>query len=207
MTCNGIRGLPCIVVCALPLLVASGVRADPPAEPLPDGPSAVQFDVEVDPLAYAFEGYSLHVGLRTGISRLALGAFAAAYPDPLKANRDLDARQSGAGIKLDFRPFRRAPAPTEWQRDLLQGPFVGLGASYSWLFVREPRSGGSDTGFQVRLTVRCGWGIPLAWGLYVTPWASVGYVLGARDLIAAGEIWEAKRLTLFATVHLGWRLP
>ena len=190
-----------------PDLGSGGVRARPPRDgDAVDAPVRVRLDIEIDPLAYLFEGYSVHVGLRVPYLRLDLGAFGASYPTFLKPNRQLDAREHGAGVKLDLR-MPDPPATAHWSKRLIGGPFVGLGASYSWLTVREPVSGQAGVRLRFKVAVRLGWEVPIAAAFYVTPWVSVGYTPGAKAVVVSEQRWANDPVSVFATLHLGWRAP
>ena len=51
---------------------------------------AASGDVEIDPIAYALDGHSMHVGLRLNHQRFDLGNFAAAVPAAFHGNDGFD---------------------------------------------------------------------------------------------------------------------
>ena len=164
-------------------------------------------DVEVDPLAYLLQGYSVHVGFRTQQLRFDLGAFAVTYPGALAANPELDGRAHGAGLKLDWRFAQQPQLSGDWATEFWRGAFVGISASYAWLLVTDPASRASVSQFQVHPSARAGWDIPISAGFYLAPWLSLGPVLGPQRVRVAEKRWEVSRLETFATIHLGWRSP
>lgn len=80
---------------------------------------ALSADVEVDPLAYALRGYSLHVGVGYRHLRADLGAFALELPTFVHGNGDFEASFNGFGIKAHYYPFAE-------QRRLFLGADVRL---------------------------------------------------------------------------------
>ena len=60
------------------------------------------WDAEVDPVAYALHGYSLHVGVNDSQVRYELGAYAAHVPRWAHGNEGFDAAMSGIGVKLQY---------------------------------------------------------------------------------------------------------
>jgi len=173
----------------------------------PAVPPPLWLDAEVDPLAYLLQGYSVHVGVRSGQLRFDLGAFALKHPEALAANPALEGRSHGAGLKLDWRFAQQPQLASDWATEFWRGAFVGIEASYAWLVVTDPDSHRSASQFQLHPSARAGWDIPIAAGFYLAPWLSLGPVLGPRSVQVAGQRWEASRLETFATIHLGWRSP
>jgi hypothetical protein len=211
---HSLTGLGLVLAPALASAQQSKSAADPSLAPAPTreappdrGARRLWFDVELDPFAYLFEGYSLHVGLRTSQVRVDLGAFAAKYPAMLSANPDLEGRGRGAGLKVDWRPFQRPEISSRWLTELGRGAFVGASTSYAWLDVRDPVTTISASQFHIHTALRAGWDVPIAAGFYVVPWASVAYVFGAEPIALGNQTWDTHQISLFATVHAGWRSP
>ena len=153
----------------------------------------LRVDVELDPLAYALEGHSVHVGVGAGRFRFDLGAFGLELPDWASPNTAFDAGFSGFGAK----------AHAHWFDDGT-GPFagVGLGAVRTVVQHRETGLAARDTTLAVGVEV--GWLVPLVAGLYVKPWIGVSRTLGAQDFVVEGERFEAVRWQVFPTVHVGY---
>jgi hypothetical protein len=154
----------------------------------------MRFDVEVDPIAYALDGYSLHVGVGSGRYRFDVGNFALGMPQWLHGQDGFDARFGGFGVKLDA---YLNPAQT--------GGFVGLESAYTLISVVDRRSGQQGTGRGVSAGVRVGWRFELASGFYATPWVGVGYRFG-EEVAAGGRAFEMSPWTVFPTVHIGYRI-
>jgi hypothetical protein len=178
----------------LSALVASAVgeaRADQPRSPTVAA-SAFDVDFEIDPLAYALGGHSLHAGIGRGRVRLDLGAFAAQVPALFHGNAGFDVAMSGFGAKLDV--FLSPEA---------FGPFAGVEASWLQNSVQHVDSGIAARTSNLTGGLRVGWRIGLPGHFYVTPWLGVGLVLGAEDRMIGGGRYQESRLVLFPTVHVG----
>jgi hypothetical protein len=151
-------------------------------------------DVEVDPLAYAAGGHSVHVGLGRGRVRFDLGAFAADIPEWLHGNDGFDARFDGFGAKLDV-----------FLRESWSGPFAGVEAGLLGTTLRSP-DGGHDFDRRLQVGGRAGWRIPLPAGFYATPWIGVGYAIGAGDRRVGAYVYEESPWVIFPTLHVGYRI-
>jgi hypothetical protein len=150
-------------------------------------------DAEVDPIAYAAGGYSLHVGFGRGRVRADLGAFAADIPEWLHQSEGFDVRMDGFGAKLDV-----------FLREGWSGPFAGLEAGLLGMTLRSPDG---DHDFDRRLQVggRVGWRVPLAAGFYATPWLGIDYAFGAGDRDVGAYRYEESPWVFFPTVHVGYQ--
>ena len=150
-------------------------------------------DVELDPIAYAAGGYSLHVGLGRGRLRFDLGAFAANIPEWLHQNEGFDTRADGFGVKLDV--FLKE----DWR-----GPFAGLEAGLLGTTLRSP-DGLHDFDERLQVGARVGWRIPIAAGFYATPWVGLDYAIGAGDRSVGDVVYEESPWVLFPTLHVGYQ--
>jgi hypothetical protein len=150
-------------------------------------------DIELDPLAYALGGSSVHAGIHEGRFRLDLGAFSLDLPEAFHGNKDFAVSMAGAGIKLDYFPLERST-----------GFFVGAEAATTKTTVIEERSKQAEQSRHFIASARIGYRIDLGQALFVSPWVSVGYATG-RDIEIAGRNFEHSHLTIFPTVHLGYR--
>lgn len=176
-----LRALTVLFVAALSAIVTPPSRA-----------AELRVDVEVDPIAYALQGHSVHVGVGTGRFRFDLGAFGLELPAWAKPNTAFDAGFSGFGAK----------AHAHWFEDGT-GPFAGLGLNAVRTVVQHRASdvAARDATYGVGLEV--GWLVPLVAGLYVKPWIGVSRTLGAEDVEVDGERFESAPWQVFPTVHLG----
>ncbi len=115
---------------------------------LATGPSAMPFtaDVEIDPTAYVFDGYSLHAGIWTGHWRVDLGAFAMDVPEAVLANDDFSATFHGYGVKLQY--FPRADRT---------GPFAGIDGGVTKALVQSASSNAANYATRFGAGVNAGW--------------------------------------------------
>lgn len=183
------------------LLAALFVLALPRIAPAADAPAAaalaaaaddgVGFDVELDPLAYALGGYSLHVGAWVDHWRFDVGAFALDMPEALHRQTGFDARFHGVGAKVDY----------TFAEDR-SGPFLGVDGGV--LFVEARHAEGAAFGTTYGVGVRTGWRFVFAQRFTVTPWVSVGRSFGDTELAVGDDTFAPSAWTVFPTVHLGY---
>lgn len=181
-----------IVVAALGVALAGGAHAAEELAPSVTDPSW-SADVEVDPLAYATGGHSVHVGFGRGRVRADLGAFAADIPEWLHGNEGFDVRMDGFGMKLDV-----------FLKDDWQGPFAGIEAGVLGMTLRSP-DGAHDRETHLQVGARAGWRFSLPAGFYATPWLGVDYAIGAGDRTVGAFAYEESPWVIFPTVHVGYR--
>ena len=153
-------------------------------------------DIEIDPLAYAIGGASVHVGLHTGPVRFDLGAFSLKVPEWLHGNEGFTAQGHGFGLKADLFPrkdhtgFHLGP-----QLDITHQTVTHDATGESALY-REIATGG-----------RVGYRIQHRSGLYVNPWIGAIYrITSPTEIDLGGETYTQGKVVPFPTVHLGWRL-
>lgn len=157
--------------------------------------SKSRFDFEIDPLAYALDGYSLHVGAGWGRYRFDVGNFALGLPQWLHGQEDFDASFGGFGVKLD--------AFLNDEQQL--GAFLGLESSYTVIRVEDERSGQSDSARTISAGARVGYRFELPANLYVSPWVGFGYRFGGLP-VAGGRTFEMSPWAVFPTIHIGYRV-
>lgn len=153
--------------------------------------SSLQWDVEVDPIAYALDGYSLHVGLSPNFGRLDLGLFAMRLPDEVVGNENFEASFRGAGLKWDFSPISS------------QGLFLGIDGGWSeQRFVHLPTDREiirHEYGYGVRTGYRM-----IFSSLTVTPWLGISYNPKSDDVVVGDDILKRQKWVPFPTVHIGY---
>ena len=158
-------------------------------------PSSIGWDVEVDPLAYALKGHSLHVGLWWQQWRVDLGSFALTAPTWSHGQDGFTQSFTGFGTKVD-RFFGGT-------RD---GFFVGAEAGLAYTTVRLDETGQSDTMPVLNVGGRAGYRWSITERFYATPWLGVGYAFGARDSTWGEARFSPQRVTVFPTLHVGYRI-
>lgn len=148
--------------------------------------------IELDPIAYALKGYSLHGGVVTDGFRFQIGAFGLDIPEAASNNKNYQLRQTGFGFKIDY--FGDSDA----------GGFVGIeyGATrvvYNLLSVNF-----TDTRPANLAGIRVGYKYVSQSGFYVTPWVGIDKNISNTSAInPAGERYNVSEYLIFPTVHLG----
>lgn len=156
--------------------------------------AAAQVEVEVDPLAYALNGFSLHVAKILGVTRLNVGTFGIDIPHLLHGNDGWSSRMRGVGVKWDY--LGSNP----------DGFFVGLEGGYMRTEYTLDAAAASEKRNVVGMGVRGGYRIPLGRsGLYVVPWAAVSYNLHGDDVVVGSEAFDRSRVAIYPLFHIGWR--
>ena len=110
----------------LSAVVASPALADDSYASEQHARSPFHLDFEIDPLAYIFDGHSLHVGLGYRRLRLDVGAFGLDTPHFLESHDDFDTSSSGFGAKFLVFPFAEQ-----------RGVFIGADANLSHTWIRR----------------------------------------------------------------------
>lgn len=189
-------------------LAADGPRAvaeqtDPaPALPAHDeaGPapkaasSRFHLDLETDPTAFAFRGFSLHLGLGYRHVRLDLGTYGMDVPSFAEKNDGFTSSFSGAGAKLQVFPFAEQ-----------RGAFFGIDGGVNRLRAEDHATGDVGKQTQVSAGVNGGYRFSLPFGLYVTPWLGVSRAFGADRMTVGGRTYEPQKVLVFPAVHVGMR--
>ena len=175
------------------LLASAGIAQAQSAGEAP-GEASVGFDVEIDPLAYALEGHSLHVGVWLGRVRLDLGSFGLVVPTFAHGNDNFEVSFSGYGTKADL-----------YFNDDRDGVYLGVQLGVSRVTTRRVALDLAEVHMQSEASGRIGYRWLSKSGFYVTPWVGVGYTFGAKDVALGGEVLEGNPLLIFPTVHLGYQ--
>lgn len=180
-----------LIPLALALTLSSPLvaRADAPA---PEG--RLNVDIEIDPIAFVLDGFSLHAGINRGRFRLDLGAFAMALPRAMHGNDAFSAGFDGFGAKLQYFVLEEQ-----------KGLFVGVGAGIIRARIQHEGTGLGERQTRVGLGPQVGWRFNLPAGFFVTPWVGVDYSFGAHDVTIEGDTFDGNPWTVFPTVHLGRR--
>jgi hypothetical protein len=153
------------------------------------------FDIDIDPIAFALNGFSFHGGYITGPYRFDLGIFGLDIPEWLHGNEEFSSSFVGAGWKVD-----------RFFKGYADGFFAGVDGGISRLNVTHTATNTDKDRLQYMLGIRGGyrWNTGLG-NLFVTPWIGLGYVLNAKDIEIDGDLFESSAFTPFPTVHIGWK--
>lgn len=156
--------------------------------------SRFHVDLETDPTAFVFRGYSLHAGLGWRHVRLDLGAYAMDVPGFMESNKGFESSFRGGGAKLQLFLF-----------DEQKGGFIGIDSGFNHLRVDRKDSAHHGSQDQISTGVNLGWRFALPYGLYATPWLGVSYSFGANDMNVDGKTYRPNPVTFFPAIHLGYR--
>lgn len=156
--------------------------------------AAAQVEVEADPFAYVLNGFSLHVAGILGDHRLSIGTFGIDVPRFFHADEDWSIVMRGVGVKWDLLGAS------------LDGFFVGADANYFRMAYTLDETGAMDRRHEFSLGLRSGYRLPVGRSrAFIVPWVGVGYTFNGGDVEIANRIFEHKPITIFPTVHIGWR--
>lgn len=172
-----------LAVSALALLLAAPVHAQ-----------QLGVDAEVDPIAYAANGHSLHVGVWLDAWRFDLGSFAAELPAFAHGNPGFEVHFTGFGAKVD----RYLDAEGE-------GWFFGVEGALVRATIQRPDLQLADDHLQATLGVRGGYRWTFLERFYLQPWIGLGYAFNAKDVTLGEQRFEGSPFTVFPTVHVGYR--
>jgi len=162
--------------------------------------SANRFEVEIDPIAYLLQGYSLHGVYVYDRIRTDLGVFGITQPEGYGGNDGFQVKTQGLGVKVNYlldeneRWFAGIGMGYSNNRITLQGTNethnqnvfgVGIHAGYRW-FVTE----NEVSAFR---------------NLYLAPWCSVDYNHTVNDVSFTAKKYKQHPVSFFPTVHIGYR--
>lgn len=175
-----------------PLYLAAGVVAflllAAPA------PASAQIEVEVDPMAYAMEGFSLHLAWLLGPVRMNVGTFGIRVPEVVHGNEGWTNTMRGIGVKVDYVGDSRA------------GLFAGVEGGVMRMKYDLAASSSHETRAVVGMGARAGYRSFIgSRGLYLAPWVGIGYNMNGDPVHVDGAEFERSALSVFPTIHVGWR--
>ena len=159
-----------------------------------DEPSNMHGDVEIDPTAYAFDGYSLHSGIGYKHLRVDLGVYAMRPPGFFLGNDDFDIAFDGYGTKIQLVLFAQQ-----------RGAFIGVDGGVTRVSAHLEGTDLQKRETQIGVGVDAGYRILLPADFYVTPWIGIGYALNSTDIDVADKTFKNNPVTIFPAVHLGYR--
>lgn len=156
------------------------------------------FEIEIDPIAYVLNGYSIHGIYNHNHFRFDLGYYGIETPGKLTGNDGYNIRSTGFGLKANYM-IRK-----------VNGFYTGIDLGYGETVATSNESKLKDTGHNLSLGAHLGYRIFLfphqknaLNGLYLTPWAGISYN-HTFDKIKFSDYKDSK-LGYFATFHIGYR--
>jgi hypothetical protein len=163
-------------------------------EPQPE--RALGVDIEVDPLAYALGGASVHAGLHIKRVRLDLGVFSLPVPEAIHGNEGFHAQGHGFGLKADW-----------FVKEGNKGLHLGVQTDLTHQTVTEEESTETARYRELAVGGRVGYRIQHKSGLYVDPWVGLAYRTNTPTELELGDrTFTQSKLMPFPTLHVGWRL-
>lgn len=151
-----------------------------------------KFFVEIDPIAYAFKGYSLHGGMEKNGFRFQIGAFGLDIPEAASNNKNYKTRQTGFGFKIDYYGNNN------------KGAFVGIEYGATNVSYNLPSTGFTDTRPANLAGIRVGYKYINKSGFYVMPWVGIDKnISDISPINPTGEKYDISEYLIFPTVHLG----
>lgn len=160
----------------------------------------LRVEVEVDPIAYALSGYSLHGILVYKQVRLDAGVFGIKQPDGYSGNKGFSTYTSGYGLKVNYlfgankswfsgvgfgysnNEVTHQATQQEHQQSVIG---VGLHVGYRWFMFKQQPS--------------------LIKNLYLAPWTSFDFNHSNRNIVVPNQTYTQPRFSIFPTVHLGYK--
>jgi hypothetical protein len=160
--------------------------------------NAQKFDIEVDPIAYALSGFSVHVEYPIAENqRIDFGVYGLEVPEFFHNQKNWNQNIWGFGFKWDY-----------FLSGKMEGFFVGIGADYSEskcslsqsdkVVFKSFYATGVNTGYKFNLFS------DNKGGLYIKPWIGFDYTFGDKESKINNSVFEHQSLRIFPTVHLGW---
>ncbi|MCK6611137.1 MAG: hypothetical protein L6Q78_08855 [Bacteroidia bacterium] len=156
------------------------------------------FELEIDPLAYALKGYSLHGIVQLKQTRFDLGTYGIETPGKLTGNEGFSVRTTGFGIKVN-QLF-----------GTVKGVYTGIDFGYAETTAIHEKTQLQDQGHSLSLGAHLGYRyFPFLKksnalrGIYLTPWAGISYTQPYDKINLT--TYTNNRLGYFAALHLGYR--
>lgn len=163
------------------------------------GQKKAHFDIEVDPIAYALKGYSVHLGYQPKAIRFDIGVYGLEEPSFYSLNKDFKVKLNGVGFKAAYYGNKAG------------GWFAGIGTDYGFVNATHKISKENDKGNTVGVGVNGGYRFLLGkanktgTGFYITPWLGVDKVFLVNKPVFTAAGYKTQDIRFFPTVHLGWR--
>lgn len=149
--------------------------------------------MEVDPLAYALQGYSLHGGYHfsSGFT-VDVGIYGLHVPESFESQKDYKSQFQGYGIKINY--TGKKP----------EGLFVGVGFGQSKITAQEIKSREEVSGDVETAGIQLGYRLDVG-KFYVTPWVGFDYSLKELKMPTTNGTYEYQRFSVFPTIHFGYQ--
>ncbi len=158
--------------------------------------------LEVDPLAYIFNGYSIHPGFETNGFRFDITLVKVNYPDNFTerfyGTSAFDLTTHIRGLKVDY---------TGQREDWMRGAFIGIDINQQTLNFQHNQSKNEKKLRTLNAGLRGGYKIGIYRGFYATPWAALWRNLLREQRFESGsDSVSTNRWEWLITVHLGYAI-
>lgn len=151
-------------------------------------------NLEVDPIPYALDGFSVSGGVDADRISYELEAFGIDVPQAFHGNEGFSQYVRGASAKAAY-----------YFSGTGGGLFTGLDLDVSSATFTLEATGSETSQAQVTAGISLGYKWPLTNHLYLKPWAGLGYMFTADDVTIDGKTFERSALRPFPAVNLGWQ--
>lgn len=152
-------------------------------------------EVEVDPIAYALKGFSVHGALASENVRVDLGVFGIGVPEGFHGNTGMTQYSKGLGLKAQY--FFDAER---------SGAFVGIGTDYSWSTFGDAATNAEVTQGAPSVGINLGYRFNIGTsGLYIVPWLGLDYTFASKTIDVGTKTFSQSSFRPFPTVHIGWK--
>ncbi|KAA0992305.1 hypothetical protein [Dyadobacter aurulentus] len=162
-------------------------------------PAQNRFELEADPIAFIFKGYSFHAGYTIEHVRFDIGVFGIKQPNFALENKLFSVFSSGAGIKVDYLVRKN------------KGIFVGLQSDYATDKIglknddQRQSTGGMTLGLRTGYRFMLGNKQNQYKGLYLVPWVALIHSFNPSMITRNGHRYSQSQWSVFPTLHLGYR--
>ncbi|HYF03524.1 MAG TPA: hypothetical protein VEC36_09120 [Patescibacteria group bacterium] len=159
--------------------------------------NANRFEFEVDPIAFALKGYSVHGIYVHEKLRFDLGVFGIEQPESFTGNKGFDTYSTGYGLKVNY----LLNESETW--------FAGVGVGYlnNEITFRETNQVQDDKviGVGLHTGYRFFFFNNALQNLYFAPWVSFDYNFHLNDIEFSAAEYKKSGFSIFPTIHVGYR--
>lgn len=159
-----------------------------------------RFEIEIDPIAYALKGYSIHGIYVKNRFRTDLGIFGIRQPEGYGSNKGYTIQSAGLGVKFNY------------LLNKAETVFAGIGLGYFENNLKKENSGLTSVHKISSIGIHAGY----RWfafrntnaafkNIYIAPWASLDYNHPINKTVFEQDGYVQAKWSIFPTVHLGYK--
>lgn len=159
-----------------------------------------RFEAEIDPIAYALHGYSVHGIFVKNKIRTDVGFFGIRQPEGYSSNKDFRIQSGGVGMKMQYLVNKS------------QTWFVGIGTGYYENIIEHLETNQRQIHKIYSIGINAGY----RWflfkkkenfikNLYLSPWASFDYNKPMNHVKFEGLNYKQSSFSIFPTIHIGYK--